>query len=66
MRICIGGLTCADNSKGSPLYLINDSVKGLIVMNSGTLEGERSQPRMELFGENKYSWVGDIASKAKL
>lgn len=56
----------ADIPQGSPMYLTNSAVKGLIVLNSGTIQGEKSQPKMDLFPEAKLSWVGDLTSKAKL
>jgi hypothetical protein len=31
------------------------------------MEGDKAQPFMELFGENKYPWIGEVTSKkAKL
>ena len=54
-------------SKGSNLYLNTSAVEGLILLNAGSLLGERVQPTVEMFPENKYPWIGNVkAERAKL
>lgn len=54
-------------SQGSNLYLNTSGVKGLILLNAGSLQGERVQPTVEMFGEDKYSWLGNVkAERAKM
>ena len=44
----------------------NSAFKGLIVVHCGVLDSEaKTQPSMELFKEEKHSWVGDV-TKAKI
>lgn len=52
--------------QGSPLWLSNSKIKGFAAVNAGNMEGDRAQPFTELFHENKYEWIGDVTSKAKL
>ncbi|SMR57377.1 unnamed protein product [Zymoseptoria tritici ST99CH_3D1] len=52
---------------GSPLYLTNSAFKGFAAVMASSMEGYKQQPFMELFGEDKYPWIGEVASKkAKL
>jgi len=51
--------------QGSPLYLSSD-IEGLIILHSGLIEGERIQPKFDLFPENKLTWAGELTSKAKI
>ena len=50
--------------QGSTLFLLNPAFKGLSILTAGTMDGERTQPSMELFPENKYQWVGDVTGKS--
>ncbi|KAF2168776.1 hypothetical protein M409DRAFT_36243 [Zasmidium cellare ATCC 36951] len=49
---------------GSTLFLMNPAFKGLTILTAGTMDGERTQPSMELFPENKYQWLGDVTGKS--
>ncbi|KAK4499786.1 hypothetical protein PRZ48_007972 [Zasmidium cellare] len=49
---------------GSSLFLTNPAFKGLTILTAGTMNGERTQPSMELFPESKYQWVGDVTGKS--
>ncbi|KXT06348.1 hypothetical protein AC578_9127 [Pseudocercospora eumusae] len=52
---------------GSPLYLSNSAIKGFVVLHCGNLEGTKTQPIMELFPEDKLSWIGNVLEeKARL
>lgn len=40
-------------------------MKDLVILHSGLIEGERPQPKFNLFEDNIASWVGDLSSSAK-
>ncbi|KAK5133663.1 hypothetical protein LTR08_007517 [Meristemomyces frigidus] len=52
---------------GSPLYMENAAFPGLVILHAGSMQDGTQQPSLELFAEDKYSWVGDVTGKgAKL
>ncbi|EME80239.1 uncharacterized protein MYCFIDRAFT_31314 [Pseudocercospora fijiensis CIRAD86] len=52
---------------GSSLYLTNSAIKGFVALHCGNLEGMKMRPIMELFPEDKPSWIGNVLEeKARL
>jgi hypothetical protein len=50
-----------DGSQGSPLFLKSTAVDGFIAVHEGsTTDRVKSQPVLELFVQEKYSWIGDV------
>lgn len=45
------------------MWLSNSKIPGFAAVQSGNMEGERVQPFMELFEEDKYHWIADIVAK---
>jgi len=53
---------------GSPIYLMNPQVPGLVVLYSGCMEGKEhhTKPKGELFTHNRRGWFGGVEGAAKL
>jgi hypothetical protein len=43
--------------------LTNSAFKGFAAVMASSMEGEKAQPFMELFGEDKYAWIGEVVAK---
>jgi hypothetical protein len=52
--------------QGCPMYLTNPTFKNFYALHGGCIAGRAPQPSMELFEDDKYSWLGDVVGKSKL
>jgi hypothetical protein len=53
---------------GSPIYLVNEKFKGLIILYTGALDGttQHTKPSAELFAKNRRHWFPGVDGASRL
>ena len=45
------------------MFLKSNVVKSFIALHEGSIQGEKTQPVIELFPQDKHAWFGNVTGK---
>ena len=55
-----------DDAKGCPMFLKSNVVSSFVALHEGSIQGDKTQPVIELYPQDKQPWFGNVTGESIL